>query len=210
MSTLLQLRTNVKNVLADNTTTDQRWSDSELTTYANNGENEACKRAHVLIDSTTAAIVTITTVTGTSIYTISDKILKIPRAIMTGGTKPLIQTTKRALDLSYPSWESDSGAIRSFFVGDTNKITVYKNPSAGGTLNLTVSRLPTTAMSADGDTPEIDEQYHKGIELWMLHEASQKQDSKTLDVDKSVDYERMFNEFFGIRPPVPVQREKKK
>lgn len=209
MSTLLQLRTNVRNLLFDNTTTDQRWSDPELTTFANNGESESCKRAHVLIDSTTAAIVTISIVSGTSIYTVSDKILKIKRAIMAGATKPLIQTTKRALDLTHTGWESDSGAIRSFFVGDTNKITVYKNPSSNGTLNLTVSRLPATALSADGDTPEIDEQYHRGIELWMLHEASQKQDSKTLDVDKAVDYERQFNEFFGLRPPVPVQREVK-
>lgn len=209
MSTLLQLRTNVRTVAADTSTTDQLWSDTELTVYANDGEKQAAIAGRLITDSSTAAIATIAVVAGTATYVISPTIIEVKRAILTNATRPLIQTTKRVLDLTHDNWEAASGTSRSFFIGDQNKLTVYKNPDANTTLNLTVLRVPNTAMSGDSDTPEIDAQYHEGIELWMLHRMFQKQDSKTLDVDKAIDYERKFKEFFGIAPPVVVQREAK-
>lgn len=210
MSTLLQIRSTTRTTLDDASTTDQLWTDVELNEYINDAENQSCKIADLLIDSTTVSICTITLVSGTAIYSISPLILKIPRAFITGATRPLIQTTKRILDLTYPSWASASGDERSFFIGDTNKITIYKKPDGAGTLTLTVSRLPLTAMSADSGTPEIDAQYHDGMVDWVLYRAYSKQDSKTLDPEKAEIHKNAFNERFGIKPPVTVQLVEKK
>ena len=210
MSTLLQIRTTTRTTLDDTSTIDQLWTDTELNEYINDAENQSCKIADLLRDSTTASICDITLVNGTATYSISPLILKIFRAFIDGATRPLIQTTKRILDLTYPAWASASGDERSFFVGDTNKITIYKKPDGSGTLRLTVSRLPLVAMSADDDTPEIDEQYHDGMVDWVLYRSYSKQDSKTLDPEKAEIHKNAFNERFGIKLPVKIQREKKK
>ena len=210
MSTLLQIRTTTRTTLDDTSTTDQLWTDTELNEYINDAENQSCKIADLLIDSTTASVCDITLVNGTATYSISALILKIFRGFVDGATRPLIQTTKRILDLTYPSWASASGDERSFFSGDTNKITIYKKPDGSGTLRLTVSRLPLVAMSSDDNTPEIDAQYHDGMVDWVLYRAYSKQDSKTLDPEKAEVHKNAFNERFGIKPPVKVQREEKR
>ena len=210
MSTLLQIRTTTRTTLDDTSTIDQLWTDTELNEYINDAENQSCKIADLLVDSTTALICDITLVNGTATYSISPLILKAFRAFIDGATRPLIQTTKRVLDLTIPSWASHSGDERSFFIGDTNKLTVYKKPDGSGTLRLTVSRLPLVAMSADDDTPEIDEQYHDGMVDWVLYRAYSKQDSKTLDPEKAEVHKNAFNERFGIKPPVIIQREEKR
>lgn len=210
MSTLLQIRTTTRTTLDDTSTTDQLWTDAELNEYINDAENQSCKIADLLIDSTTASISDITLVNGTGTYSISPLILKIFRAFVDGAAYPLIQTTKRVLDLTIPSWASAFGDERSFYVGDTNKITIYKKPDGAGTLRLTVSRLPLVVLSVDGDIPEIDEQYHNGMADWALYRAYSKQDSKTLDPEKAEIHKNAFNERFGIKPPVMIQRDEKR
>lgn len=210
MSTLLQIRNTIRTTLDDTPTTDQLWTDDELDEYINDAENQSCKIADLLIDSTTASVCDITLIASTPTYSISQLILKIFRAFVDNATHPLIQTTRRVLDLTIPSWQSESGDERSFFVGDTNKITIYKKPDGAGTLRLTVSRLPLVALSADDDTPEIDGQYHNGMVDWAIYRAYSKQDSKTLDPDKAEIHKNAFNERFGIKPPVTIQREEKR
>lgn len=210
MSTLLEIRTTTRTTLDDTSTVDQLWTDIELNEYINDAENQSCKIADLLIDSTTASTCDITLVSGTATYSISPLILKILRAFIDGSTRPLVQTTKRVLDLTYALWASASGDERSFFIGDTNKLTIYKKPDGSGTLRLTISRLPLVAMSADGDSPEIDAQYHDGMIDWVLYRAYSKQDSKTLDPEKAEIHKNVFNERFGIKPPVKEQREGKR
>lgn len=209
MATLLQLRTTARTTLDDTSTTDQLWTDAELNEYINDAENQSCIIADLLIDSTTASVSDITLVSGTATYSISPLIIKITRAFVDGGTYPLIQTTKRVLDLTIPAWAADTGDERSYFIGDTNNITIYKKPDGAGMLRLTVSRLPLVAMSADSDSPEIDSQYHNSMIDWALYRAYSKQDSKTLDPEKAERHKVAFNERFGIRAPVVVLREEK-
>lgn len=210
MSTLLQIRTTTRTTLDDTSTIDPLWINTELNGYINDAENQSCKIADLLIDSTTASICDITLINGTAIYSVSPLILKIFRAMVDGAVYPLVQTTKRILDLTYASWASASGDERSFFIGDTNKITIYKKPDGSGTLRLTVSRLPLVAMSSDSDTPEIDAQYHDGMIDWVLYRAYSKQDSKTLDPEKAEVHKNAFNARFGIKPPVVIQLVEKK
>ncbi len=181
---------------------DLLWSLEEWTEYANDAENEACIRANLILDQTSALAV-ISILSGTATYSIDEKILLIKRAKLSSGTEPLVKTSRRVLDATYPNWEVDTGAVRSWLPDGTNKITLYKSPLANDSLNLMISRLPSAAMLlADKLTvsPEIDVQYHLGLVDWMLHRAYSKQDAETLDKGKAKEHLARFTKRFGERP----------
>lgn len=207
--TLAELILSAKNLSDDQPgRVDSLWSDSEWTEYANEAERQACIRANLLIDSA-SAITSIPIVAGLSIYSVDPKILTIRRAKLSGGTEPLVKTSRKVLDVTYPDWENESGTVRSWFPDDTNKIGLYRKPIAPGTLNLMVSRLPLADMlEADKDSvsPEINSQYHIGLVQWMLHKAYSKQDSETLDIGKSEKHLKLFTEQFGELPPIAQNR----
>ncbi len=182
------------------------WSLEEWTEYANDAENEACIRANLILDKS-SGLTSIAVLSGTATYTISELILIVKRAKLTSGTEPLVKTSRRVLDATYPGWEAESGTVRSWLPDESNKIVLYKSPSAADTLNLMVSRLPLTPMLlADKltDTPEIDVQYHEGLLDWMLHRAYSKQDSETLDKGKAKEHLARFEKRFGERPSASI------
>jgi hypothetical protein len=185
---------------------DLLWSEAEWTEYANDAEKEACIRANLLLDQTSAfAVLTITS--GIATYALSEKVLIVKRAKLTSGTEPLVKTSRRVLDATYPNWETESGTTRSWLPDGTNKITLYKIPSANDTLNLMISRLPEADMLLAGSesiSPEIDVQYHLGLVDWMLHRAYSKQDSETLDKGKAKEHLKRFTARFGERPPASI------
>ncbi len=185
---------------------DLLWSEDEWTEYANDAENEACIRANILIDRS-SSLTSIAVFSGTATYSIDEKILLIKRAKLLSGTEPLVKTHRRVLDATYPNWEVDTGAVRSWLPDGTNKITLYKSPVANTTLSLMVSRLPLAAMLLAEKltvSPEIDSQYHLGLVDWMLHRAYSKQDSETLDKGKAKEHLDRFTKRFGERPPASV------
>jgi hypothetical protein len=185
---------------------DLLWSLAEWTEYANDAENETCIRANLILDQSTG-ITSISVLSGAATHTISELILIVKRAKMSSGTEPLVKTSRRVLDATYPNWEVDTGVVRSWFPDESNKITLYKIPTSSDTLQLMVSRLPLTAMllaNKMSDTPEIDVQYHEGLLDWMLHRAYSKQDSETLDKGKAKEHLARFEKRFGERPSAAV------
>ncbi len=181
---------------------DLLWSLAEWTEYANDAENEACIRANLILDRTSGLSI-INVLSGTATYSIDEKILLIKRAKLSSGTEPLVKTSRRVLDATYPNWETDTGTVRSWLPDGTNKITLYKSPTANATLNLMISRLPSAAMLLANKltvTPEIDTQYHLGLVDWMLHRAYSKQDAETLDKGKAKEHLARFTKRFGDRP----------
>ncbi len=182
---------------------DLLWSLAEWTEYANDAENEACIRANLILDQI-GALSVINIISGTATYSIDEKILLIKRAKLLSGAEPLVKTSRRVLDASYPNWETDTGTVRSWLPDGTNKITLYKSPTANDTLNLMISRLPSAAMLLVDKltvSPEIDVQYHLGLVDYMLHRAYSKQDAETLDKGKAKEHLARFTKRFGERPP---------
>jgi hypothetical protein len=185
---------------------DLLWSEAEWTEYANDAENETCIRAALIIDQT-SAMANISVLSGTATYSLDERVLIIKRAKLSTGTEPLVKSSRRVLDATYPDWETDTGTVRSWLPDDSNKITLYKSPLANSTLNLMISRLPETPMALATkliDSPEIDVQYHLGLVDWMLHRAYSKQDSETLDAGKAKEHLKRFTQRFGERPPANV------
>lgn len=185
---------------------DLLWSLAEWTEYANDAEREACIRANLLLDQTSAMAV-LAVSSGIASYSLNEKVLIVKRAKLTSGNEPLVKTSRRVLDATYPNWEAEVGTTRSWLPDSTNKITLYKIPTADDSLNLMISRLPETDMllvNKTSDSPEIDSQYHLGLVDWMMHRAYSKQDSETLDLGKAKEHLKRFTARFGERPPASV------
>ncbi|KKK47710.1 hypothetical protein LCGC14_3152440, partial [marine sediment metagenome] len=171
--------------LDDNTTGDRLWSQAEILEYAQDAENEAAERAGLLLDNS-GAFTDISVNTSTALYTMSNTIVDVRSAIMALGTKELLRTTEKVLDLSYASWRSNTGTPRSYFVSATNEIRVYPQPIVVDTINMTVTRFPNTPMTING-SPEIQARDHPGLLEWILYRSYMKNDSETLNVDKALD-----------------------
>lgn len=186
-----------RNLLDDSTDTDNLWTDTELADFINEAEREASIRGFLIRDSS-SAITSINISSGTATYSLDQSIFFIEEAKLASASRPLTKTTRALLNLKQNDWTTKE--TNEYFIDDTGKITLVGTPSSSDTLNLSVYRLPTTSLSGNSDTPEIQERYHLGLLNWVLHRAYMKQDSETLDVDKSKAHLEYFVLEFGARP----------
>lgn len=190
-----EIENSVRITTDDNTAGDKLWSQAEILEYAQDAENEACERAGLLLDNS-SAFTDIAVNTSTALYTLSNTIVEVRSAIMALGTKELTRTTEKVLDLSFASWRSTTGTPRSYFVSATNEIRTYPQAIVADTINMTVTRFPTTPMTTGG-SPEIQARDHPGLLEWVLYRMYMKNDSETLNVDKALDHKANFVEIFG-------------
>jgi hypothetical protein len=190
---------------------DLLWTDTELLEYINDAEREACIRMRILVDSVTTSTSRITIVNGTAIYPLDSKVVSVDRMKMASTSDPALHpVTRKVLDLTDPAWESETGVPRNYILEDIKTVKflqLYPNPSAGGTMNLTVVRIPLAEMTAVG-VPEIPEPLHRDLMNWMLFRAYTKQDSKvdqnikTGTLTKEKFYLSQFEKVFGERQQV--------
>jgi hypothetical protein len=211
----------------------QLWSDPELLRFLNYAEVQACRRAHLLIDSSTSndngtaatastagqkPLCSLAIVGDTATYNLSPKILQVKRCQLKSMTYPLRGP------VSYPTvddlasgWLGTNGTVGTagsggypwcFLNEPPNTITFIPCPSTADTAQLVVSRLPLTPFTLK-TSPEIDEQYHYGICDWAAHLAYMKPDSETINLNLSAVYEKKFIEQFGSLPDAYIQRTRK-
>lgn len=190
-----QIEASVRSTLDDNTTVDKLWSQDDLLEYARDGENEICERLLVIKDNT-SSLTNISVNTSTGTYGLSATIVTIDSAKMALGTEPLMETSEHVLDFTVSNWRAETGTPRSYIKTPTNSIVLYPVPIVVDTVNMSVSRFPTTPMTVGG-SPEIDARYHAGLLEWILHRAYMKNDSETLNVGKASDHKKKFEQFFG-------------
>lgn len=181
-------------------------SDASFTRYANQGEREACRRARLLVDSTTEAICKVTIASGTAVYALDRRVLFVRRATIDGQSRPLQRVHHRDLDRSGTEWMSEPGEVVAWVVGlDTFKLRLYRMPEDDAVARLTVQRLPLEDLAANDDEPEIDDRYHEALVSWMCHRFYSTNDSETRDEAKAAQALEEFEREFG--PPQPAIEE---
>lgn len=170
------------------------WSRDEWIEYANDAQNEACRRARLIVDSTTAAVCSITLVNGTPTYALHDSIIFIRRArLLQVSDSVALNVLRRAhsadLDRTVgPQWQEEDGQPRAYVPDlDGHVLRPYPTPDANTwKVALTVVRtalIPSTnetyPMEDGDDTPEIRARWHLGLVNWMTYRAYSKHDSQT-------------------------------
>jgi len=168
----------------DDVATPYLWTDEEVMSYAVEAEDEACRRAHLLKDSSTAAICSISLGAGVNYATLDSRIIRIGRVMVSGQTLPLQKANMRDLDAQRPGWETATATRLEAVVTDwqTGMLRVYPTPISAVTISLSgVVRLPLTDMNDLEDTPEINARFHHSLVGYMIFKAFMKPDKQTYD-----------------------------
>lgn len=176
------------------------WSDEEITSYANEAEDETCRRAGLLVDSS-SELTQLDVSAGDTTAELGEGVIYVRRVRLLSNGQGLVPRVSRAMDEEIPGWEDASPATPIVFVPDweSGKLRFWPPFAAADTLRLTVVRTPSRPMCADSDSPEIPRRYHAGLLNWMKHLGYQKQDADTFDAAKASRFEERFSAEFG--PP---------
>lgn len=176
------------------------WSDEEITEYANEAEEEACRRASLLVDSSSAASQA-DMAAGDEYVELHESVIYVRRARLGSSGMPLTPVVSRTMDERVPGWELTAAGTPQVFVPDweSGKLRLWPPASASDVVAMTVVRTPLSEMAGDEDEPEIPKRYHRALLDYMLHQGYLKQDADTLDVAKAAKFEERFAAEFG--PP---------
>ena len=177
------------------------WSDDEAFDYANDAQQEACRRARLLVDSSTTAICQIAVTTaGLGLLTLDPRVIFVRRARF-AASLPLKRMNMQDMEAYDPYWQDTAASTPTVFIPDfeTGKLQLWPKPSAAGTLLLTVVREPLADMDSDDDTPEIAARWHRSLRHWMVYRAYSKQDSEGADPKKAAAALALFEQEFGAK-----------
>lgn len=194
----------------DDTSAGYLWQDEEIIRYLNSAVDEACERALLLEDRSSAACCLIDLDAAETTYALHPSVIKVKRVALAG--RPLEHSSEEALDCQSPGWESRTGAPRAFFIVGDRQLRVVPTPAEAATLVLTVYRRPLTPVppeNFDNATIELPEVYHLRLMPWIYRCALMKSDSETVNRDKALEHEAVFERSFGVRPDANVHRKRR-
>jgi hypothetical protein len=160
------------------------WEDSELTEYANRIIEELCRECWLILDTTTASIVTVPITASTPTLALSERIIHVKRAKLSSQMYPLFIHSVNHMDSNYLNWEDADAGTPSILIDEglgDGVGHIYPPSDTSDTLNLHVYRLPITELNASTTTgtPEIAEKWVRFIDNGVYREAYAKHDEDT-------------------------------
>lgn len=142
-----ELVTHLRESILGNIAIPYLWTDIELLRYLNYAEVQACRRAHLIIDGTTAndtgtaatagtlgqkPLCTLSLISGQATYELSPKILQVKRCQLKSMTSPLIgPVTYSELDEFMSGWLGTSGTIHGNYDGEFATGSIVSNGTLG-------------------------------------------------------------------------------
>lgn len=119
------------------------WSDAVLMTYMAEGQLEACRRAQLLLDSTTPEICEVEVEEDEAIYEVDSRIIIIKRVKLQSQLQPLDKISVEDMDLTSPGWEDDPASDPIVWLPwEDHKVRLHYKPDADDVLRLRVIREP--------------------------------------------------------------------
>jgi hypothetical protein len=184
------------------------WESAEIVDdWLNDAIEEACQRAH-LIEDGTSAFTSFNVAADALGAQLPGYVLKVLRVV--AGGKLLEETSIAELDdKEGVTWETRKGEPRRFVFDQSGYLRLFPIPSETVAVKIRVSRLPMDRLSADLETeePEIAQQWHVKLLNWVYRCALMKNDAETIDLNKAADFEARFIADFGIRENANVERK---
>jgi hypothetical protein len=181
--------------IADDKSAPYLWEDDEIALWAHQGYYELAKLAKCIRDKTTTAVCSITIPANSppASYTLHSKIIEIYSVKHSAKYTPMDKKNEAELDATISNWWSRTSTIPDYYLQDTDltKIVLVPAPTAGGTLTLSVARLPLidlypyVAEGTDNEPSEIRADWQPYILEYILHKAYMKDDVETYNEKKS-------------------------
>lgn len=172
-------------------------SDELLTLYANEAQDEACRRGQLLRDSI-SPMCHIAYAAGAEHIALDHRIIRILRASADG--YPARLSSLDDMDAMVANWQRNApqGCPTHLVSGlSTGALFLWPRPAVDGTVMLTVQRLPLKRLANDTDKPEIRPELHAALVNWILFRAYGRQDSELYNDQKSMLALSRFEAEFG-------------
>lgn len=188
-----EIRDNVKPYFFDDETVDA---------WINEAQDEACRRALLIVDSTSDAA-SVSLSAGDIGADLDPSVIFIRRAKILGAGNPLVPKVARSMDEEMPAWEESIASTPLVFVPDWQRdyFRVWPPTRDDITIKMTVVRTALAPMVGDKDAPEIKGTYHVHLLDWAKHKAFAVPDMDAYDPKKSAAHEAAFVRNFGDRSP---------
>lgn len=179
------------------------WPITNAVEFADDAQNEACRRARLLRDSTTVDICEIALEVGTAVYALDPRVIRVDRARLEGETVPLRFCLMRNADSMCPGWDTWDNSTPQFIIPDHSSRSLYlaAPPDATGTLLLNVVRLPLATLNSTDDDLEIPLHHQRSLRHWMTYRALLQHDSETFDKKAAETALSLFEQEFGRAQP---------
>lgn len=183
----------------EDTVTPYLWSDTEITEYFGEAQDEFCEEVDVLNDELTID------------YTASDVWLPIPEYVtrIRDAEAPsnkrvylynheefedYIKTDDYGMWIVATDWKSKTDTEPEALITDTkqNEARMYPIPTEDGTLTLTIFRRPVEPLEDSGEMEVTDRQHQRCILLKARALGYTKHDSETFDLQKAGEFDNLF------------------
>lgn len=191
------------------------WSDSLLSTFANEAQIEAAIRSRLLRDST-SAVTQYDVDAGDTSITLDPRVVFVLGVRLLSKTQPLAKIHAKDLDRLAPGWRSEAvGDTIAYCSDEETGVLYFHRPfAAADTVQLTVIREPLVAMALSVDTvngtstthvsdavdPEIRVRHQIKLVDWMLHRALNMRDiEEKYDPEAAMFHLKEFEAAFGKR-----------
>lgn len=182
---------------ADGADDDMLCSDDLLTIYANEAQEEACRRGELLRDSA-SLLSAISFAADAQVVALDPRIVRVISARVDGQRVAVVSETD--MEAICPSWQDDGARARPthlVYGMTTGMLHLWPVPAAPGTIRLTVQRLPLKQLANDSDKPEIRPELHRGLVEWMLFRAYSREDTDLYNDAKAAIALGRFEAEFG-------------
>ncbi len=183
-------------------------TDEELLRHASEAEREACARARLIWDDT-SAFLTLTVVADQRDYLLDERIDRIENAAYVAAAGSTCALRLGDSDDLFDANHDSNRTGRPVRAARRGRILrLWPTPTAAhlGVVRIACYRFPLAAMEDPSDEPEIPYQHHTGLVDWMLHRVFSRPDADQKDDPRSTEALAMFTHRFGERPSADVQR----
>lgn len=194
--TLAELRARFRREVFD-TALPYLFSDEDVNIWINEAQDEACRRALLLVDSKSSAA-RVSFAAGAIGFDLHPSVIFVRRAVLASTNIPLTPIVSRTMDEQVPGWEGSMASTPRAFIPDwqTNYLRLWPPSVAANSAYMTVVRTPLDPMG-DSDEPEIRREYHAHLLDWAKFRAFSVPDSETYAPDKAAKHEAAFIKQFG-------------
>jgi hypothetical protein len=172
-------------------------SDELLTIYANEGQDEACRRGE-LLRSASASFCTVSFDAGDESVELDARIIRIKSARINNKTVAVVSSDQ--MDDLFPEWMDDTSRTEPTHLiegVDTGRLNLWPRPAQSGVVKLRVHRLPLDKMANETDEPEIRSELHPQLVDWMLFRAHSREDQEIFNEAKANKALARFEAEFG-------------
>lgn len=186
------------------------FDDDELLRYASEAEREACVRARLLWDDS-SAFLTIPLVAGQRDYALDERIdrIEVVRCSPSVGRSYTLRLNdSEDLFNGHRLYDLDRTGRPERAARRDQCLRVWPRPHAShiGALSIACYRLPLAPINQPDQSPEIHYQHHEGLVDGMIFRAFSHTDADELSDARAANALAAFTQRFGERPSADVLR----